>query len=171
MAGLLTPRNFRNVVFGVEDSLVSTVGLLSGVAVAGVGREVLVMTGAVLILVEAFSMAAGSFLAESSAQEYEAGSDVPMGSSYLAGAMMFVSYFFAGFVPLLPYVFVTGSAALGISVGATLAALFVVGAASAALSHTHMFKRAVRMFVVGGLAILAGMVAGSVLSLYLPVQI
>ena len=51
---------FRNFIFGVEDSLVSTVGLLSGVAIAGVPSRTILLTGVVLILVEAFSMAAGA---------------------------------------------------------------------------------------------------------------
>ena len=58
----------RNFVFGVEDSLVSTVGLLSGIAIAGMNRESIFATGVVLIFVEAVSMAAGSFLAETSAE-------------------------------------------------------------------------------------------------------
>ena len=45
----------RNFVFGVEDSLASTVGLLSGIATAGVNASTIVVTGAVLIFVEAFS--------------------------------------------------------------------------------------------------------------------
>src|SRR5262245_46938731 len=61
---------FRNFVFGVEDSLVSTVGLLSGVAIAGLAREEIFLTGVILIFVEAVSMAAGSFLSESSAEEF-----------------------------------------------------------------------------------------------------
>ena len=60
----------RNFVFGIEDSLVSTVGLLSGVAVAAVPRETIILIGVVLILVEAFSMAVGSFLSEQSTEEY-----------------------------------------------------------------------------------------------------
>ncbi len=60
----------RNFVFGVEDSLVSTVGLLSGIAVAGIGRSDIVVTGVVLISVEVFSMGVGSFLSERSAEEY-----------------------------------------------------------------------------------------------------
>ena len=42
----------RAFVFGVEDSVASTVGLLSGIAIAGVARETILLTGAILILVE-----------------------------------------------------------------------------------------------------------------------
>ena len=53
---------FSSFIFGVEDSLVSTVGLLSGVAVAGVTRTDIFITGIILIFVEAFSMGVGNFL-------------------------------------------------------------------------------------------------------------
>jgi VIT1/CCC1 family predicted Fe2+/Mn2+ transporter len=43
---------FRNFVFGVEDSLVSTVGLLAGVAAAAVPNRDLVATGLILIFVK-----------------------------------------------------------------------------------------------------------------------
>ena len=56
----------RNFTFGVEDSLVSTVGLLAGIAFAGVNAGTVVLTGAVLIFVEGFSMAVGSLLSEQS---------------------------------------------------------------------------------------------------------
>ena len=85
---------FRNFIFGVEDSLVSTVGLLSGVAIAGVAKETIFLTGIVLIFVEAFSMAAGSFLSESTAEEYESGSNKVERSSFISGAVMFFSYYF-----------------------------------------------------------------------------
>ena len=51
----------RNFIFGVEDSLVSTLGFLAGIAVAGIATRELVTSGIVLILVEAFSMGVGSF--------------------------------------------------------------------------------------------------------------
>ena len=83
----------RNFVFGVEDSLVSTAGLLSGLAVAHTARETIFTAGVVLICVEAFSMAAGSFLSEESTEEYEQKSVVrsliPIGGA----VVMFFSYF------------------------------------------------------------------------------
>lgn len=85
----------RNFIFGVEDSLVSTVGLLSGIAIADVGRSTILLTGMVLIFVEAVSMAAGSFLSESSAENYASKHESPLRLSVPASAIMFFSYFLA----------------------------------------------------------------------------
>jgi hypothetical protein len=51
----------RNFIFGSEDSLVSTVGLLAGIVSAGIERKEIIISGIVLICVEAFSMSIGSF--------------------------------------------------------------------------------------------------------------
>ncbi len=52
----------EEVVFGVEDSLVSTVGALTGIAAGAQDTYVVVLAGVVLIFAEAVSMTAGSYL-------------------------------------------------------------------------------------------------------------
>lgn len=62
----------REIVFGLEDSLVSTVGTVTGVAVGSGDRFVVILSGLVLVVVEAISMAAGSYLSSKSAKEVSA---------------------------------------------------------------------------------------------------
>ncbi|HEY4523149.1 MAG TPA: VIT1/CCC1 transporter family protein [Candidatus Paceibacterota bacterium] len=154
------PLYFRNFIFGVEDSLVSTVGLLAGIAIGGVSRETIFLTGAVVILVEAFSMAAGSFLVESSIEEYTHKRDKNE-RPLAGGVVMFFSYVLAGFIPLASYIFfVEDTTALYMSALTSLVALFVLGLIGGSLSHVHVMRRGVRMMLVGGIAIGAGVVAG-----------
>lgn len=151
---------YRNFIFGVEDSLVSTVGLLSGVAIANVNKETILLTGVVLIFVEAFSMAAGSFLSEKSAQEYAQAATAQDGKSIVSGLVMFFSYFVSGFVPLSAYLIWPVETALPYSITGSIAALAVLGMASGRLSRSSMFKSALRMSLVGGIAIAVGITAG-----------
>lgn len=153
----------RNLVFGVEDGLVSTVGLLSGIAMAGVDRETIFLTGVVLIFVEAFSMAAGSFLSEASVEEMDGGDDDTEGS-VIAGAVMFFSYFIAGLVPLTPYLLTEIRLALPLSVVLSIAALFLLGYWSGRKTRSA-WRKSVRMGAIGGLAILVGALAGTFVSL------
>lgn len=153
----------RNFIFGVEDSLVSTVGLLSGVAAAGVTRDTILLTGIVLIFVEAFSMAAGSFLSEQSAEEYENRGGATLTSSLKAGLIMFVSYFVSGFIPLFPYLVSDVGRAFWLSICFSLASLFVLGLVGARFSEASMLKSALRMFVVGGVAIGVGVLVGGLI--------
>ncbi|MBP9869757.1 VIT1/CCC1 transporter family protein [Patescibacteria group bacterium] len=149
----------RNFIFGVEDSLVSTVGLLSGIAAASVPRETIILTGAILIMVEAFSMGIGSLLSESSSEEMvNKKSDEKR--SAIGGAIMFISYAISGFIPLSPYMFLETSRALPISIAASLVALFALGFISARRFGVSGLKSGIRMFLLGGLAIAAGALVG-----------
>src|SRR3989344_1578262 len=124
----------RNFVFGVEDSLVSTVGFLSGVATAGVSSMNIIISGLVLIFVEAFSMAMGSLVSEHSVQEYLKQHEAGFRKSLFGSIIMFISYFVSGFIPLLPYFFWKLEIAFGISILASLAMLFILGVISAVKS-------------------------------------
>ncbi len=156
--------NFRNFIFGVEDSLVSTVGLLSGVASADASRSTLFLTGLVLIFVEAFSMAAGSFLSERSAEQYEQRQVVAMRSSIMSGIVMFFSYFVSGFVPLAPYLLLPVSTAFAISIACSLIALFVLGLISGKISRTSTMRNGLSMLTIGGVAIGVGVFIGEIVS-------
>lgn len=152
----------RNLVFGVEDGLVSTVGLLSGIAIAGVPRGTIFLTGVVLIFVEAFSMAAGSFLSEASVEEMDGGVDDTRGS-IAAGAIMFAAYFVAGFIPLFPYLKFEVGQAFPVSIACSVVALLVLGYWSGRKTSSAS-RKALRMALVGGLAIGVGVFAGSLLT-------
>lgn len=150
----------RNFVFGVEDSLVSTVGLLSGVAIANVPRATIFLTGIVLIFVEAISMAAGSFLSEKSAEEFERHREASAGRALADGAIMFFSYFVAGLLPLAPYGFLETEQAFWVSIVCSIGALFLLGAASAKLARVSIVRSAFRMMIIGGIAIGVGILVG-----------
>ncbi len=154
---------FRNFVFGVEDSLVSTVGLLSGVAIAGIDAKQIIITGVVLIFVEAISMAAGSFLSESSAEELETKSEAISERSYVASFVMFISYAISGFIPLAPYLWLSVETAFPASIALSLLTLALLGLLSAGLSRTHYLKTTLRMVLIGGLAIGVGIGVGTYL--------
>jgi VIT1/CCC1 family predicted Fe2+/Mn2+ transporter len=153
----------RNFVFGVEDSLVSTVGLLSGVAATGSGSQTIFTTGVILIFVEALSMAIGSFLSENSAEEFAKHREEPFSISIPDSLIMFFSYFVSGFIPLFPYIFLPAETALPISIGASLAALCLLGVVSGKVSRTSVWKGILKMVILGGIAIAAGVAVGSLL--------
>ena len=151
----------RTVIFGINDSLVSTVGFLAGISVAGVPRATIVLTGFIYALVEAFSMAMGDFLSEESAEEYMSKSNVNSRSSVIAAVMMFLSSVLAALIPLAPYLIFTGSTALFVSATASILGLFIVGALSARFSRLPVVWRGARMALLGGAAIVIGVLVGS----------
>lgn len=152
----------RNFTFGVEDSLVSTVGLLAGIAFAGVASGTIVLTGAVLIFVEGFSMAVGSLLSEQSVEEYEEKKEVSLSKPAFAAGVMFFSYVIAGFIPLAPYILKIGDNAVWWSIGLTLLALFMLGVFNAHMFRVRVIKDGLITLCMGGLAIAVGIVVGQI---------
>lgn len=155
----------RGFIFGVEDSLVSTVGLLSGIAAGGVSRPTIFLTGVVLIFVEAFSMGVGSYLSTKSEHEYLNNHGFwqkKRASAAPASLVMFAAYIIAGVVPLIPYVFLPVGYALAVSVVCSLTSLFLLGLWTGAVTHVHPIKTAVRMLLFGGTAIFIGLMVGMI---------
>jgi VIT1/CCC1 family predicted Fe2+/Mn2+ transporter len=153
----------RNTVFGVEDGLVSTVGLLAGIAVAGVPKTTVFLTGVIYIAVEGFSMAVGSILSEHSGMEAEAQREIPLARVYGNGFVMFFSFCAAGLVPLLPYVFLGEGLAFAVSIALSLIALFILGIVGAKVAGIPLLKQASQMLILGGSAILLGVIVGKLL--------
>ena len=120
----------KNVTFGIEDSLISTTGVLVGVAAAKFKRREILVTGFILILVEAMSMAYGAFLSDenfmkASKEEYT----VRQVISY--ALFMFISYFLVGLILLIPF-----------ALNLPRASMWVVGIALTLLVSLIMYSEA-----------------------------
>jgi VIT1/CCC1 family predicted Fe2+/Mn2+ transporter len=153
----------RNIIFGISDSLVSTVGLLSGIDVSGTSRQIIILTGVTYAFVEAFSMAVGSFLSEESVEEDNLSGEVAASGPVTAGTVMFLSFIMASFIPILPYMFCGLTTALFLSIGAGIASLFIVGMISAKNTKVNVWKHGMRMALLGGMAIVIGVIVGKFL--------
>jgi VIT1/CCC1 family predicted Fe2+/Mn2+ transporter len=151
----------RTVVFGVLDSVVSTVGLLAGLDVVGTPHRVLALTGVIYAFVEAFSMAVGNYLSEESAEEYAAKGIVASRTPLIGGVVMFVVFVLAAFIPIIPYLLSSTWVAFVGSIALSMFTLFVVGMVSGRISRLPMLSRALRMTGLGGAAIIIGVLVGS----------
>jgi len=154
----------RNFIFGVEDSLVSTVGFVSGVATSAVDRPTLLLSGVILVSVEAFSMAVGSFLSDESVRQVRLHGRATAGPSLVGGLVMFLSYIVTGFFVLAPYWLLPNGGALAWSVGVSLVALFLLGVFAARIAGMAPLRRGIRMSVIGGAAIVLGILVGNFMS-------
>lgn len=153
----------RNFTFGVEDSLASTVGLLSGIASAQVAQTTIIITGIVLVFTEAMSMAVGTFLSDQSVEEYEHHRDLSLKRSLPSALVMFFSYLLAGVLPIAPYAFFPFPLALYLSVATAVFSLMILGFFNASVSSTSVAKSVFRMAILGGSVAIAGVVIGNLL--------
>lgn len=61
----------REIVFGMEDGMVSTLGSITGIAVGSRDHYTVILAGVVIIAVESISMGIGSFLSNRSQEEVD----------------------------------------------------------------------------------------------------
>src|SRR3989344_7504271 len=149
----------RNFIFGAEDSLVSTVGLLSGVSFAGLATREIILSGVILILVESISMGAGVYLSEDSANELPQPGEHD--NTLADAAIMFISYLLIGLIPLLPYIFsVDPKIGFYWSVGFFLLALFCLGLFKGYVIGRHLIYSALKIFAVGTLVVIIAVAVG-----------
>jgi VIT1/CCC1 family predicted Fe2+/Mn2+ transporter len=86
-----------------------------------------------------------------------------LGSPWGAAIFSFTSFAAGALVPLLPFVFLRGSVALGITVAATAVSLFVVGAALSLFTGRGALRGGLRMLLIGGAAGVTTYLIGSLL--------
>ncbi len=158
----------REIVFGIEDSLVSTMGAVTGIAVGVEDRGIVVLSGVVFVAVEAISMGAGSYLSSKSAREAEgtlkkrskAVEKKIRSESIVSALVMGVFYLLGGLVPLLWYLIFPLGIAIPASVVASLALLFIVGAVKGRVVGVSAGRSGLEMLLVGGGAGLVGYLIG-----------
>lgn len=160
---MLSRAYLREIIFGLEDSFVSTLGAVTGIAAGSHDRSIVILSGFVIVAVEALSMAAGSYLSSKAVSDAEPEARKDEGDLLhpaLGGAVMGISYAIAGLVPLAPYVFAPLGVATGVSVGLTLLMLFASGVWQTRYTKRHWGKSGLEMLLVGGAAIGLGYLVG-----------
>ena len=149
----------RSIIFGIEDSLVSTTGLIVGLNVGSSDRKVVILGGLVAIGIEAVSMGAGEYLSDDAVQDLDKlkrSQEKPL----ISGLLMFIAYLLAGFIPLAPILLFPYSMAIYFSVAFALCGLFLLGYTKGKLLHTSAFRGAFKILIVGGLATVLGTMIG-----------
>lgn len=150
---------FKSAVFGFEDGLVSTTGIVAGLS-AGARDPHLVMLAALVTMgVEAVSMGAGEFISERGVHTIRGNhhTDSPGAS----GVLMSLSFVGAGFIPLTPIIGLTFPRSVIVSLAAALVALFLLGVVKARIVNVKSYLRsAVETLIIGGSATLIGFLVG-----------
>ncbi|MDG1949307.1 MAG: VIT1/CCC1 transporter family protein [bacterium] len=159
--------SIREIIFGLEDALVSTLGAVTGIAVGTGSQYVVILSGLVLIAAESMSMGAGSYLSSKSAAAAEGvihKKKTQEETPVRAGVVMFVFYFFGGFIPLLPYMFMDTLDAILPSVVFTGITLFLLGVWASKYTKRSAWKSGMEMMLISLAAALVGYLIGRLVS-------
>jgi len=149
----------RSIVFGLQDGLVSTTGVVVGVSVAVADSHFILLSAFVTIAVEALSMATGQYLSEKSVH------DLPNNhhrDNLLSGSLfMFFSYLAGGIVPIIPIMLGYLPFTPFLSIYFAFVGLFILGFAKAKLFGGQILKSSLEMLLVGGPSVIIGVIIGS----------
>jgi predicted membrane protein (TIGR00267 family) len=154
----------RSILFGIEDSLISTTGLIAGISVGSNNNKFVILAVVVSITIEAVSMGVGEYLSDDTVKDLDKlkrNKDNPL----LSGCLMFISYIFAGMIPLLPALFISFPTSLIISIIFAFIAFFLLGFIKGKLIHMSPLRGGLKILIVGGIATILGLLIGFVFKL------
>lgn len=149
----------RSIIFGFQDALVSTTGVIAGVAAGTNDKHLVILASLVTITVESLSMGAGQFMSEKSVHQMDK-TGKHTDNLYIGALLMGLSYFLGGLIPVLPILTFELPVSATISIISALIGLFVLGYIKAKLVKINPIKSAVEIFVLGGAATLIGLIVG-----------
>lgn len=168
----------REVVFGLEDGMVSTMGVITGIASGTQDRFTIILAGLVIVSVESLAMAAGTYLSNKTEEEYFANTAKlslhqrlhrqAMTAAKSDALYMGIAYVVGGSIPLLPYFFMPLNLGVPLSIVTTVMGLAVVGWGKAKITGTKPFKSALEMIIVSLTAAAVGYGIGKAVSIVFP---
>lgn len=154
----------RSIIFGFQDSLVSTTGVVAGVAAGTSNKELVILAGLVTVAVESLSMGAGQYMSEKSVHQMDK-TGKHTDNLLVGGILMALSYFLGGLVPLVPILVFDLPLSATLSIIFALIGLFILGYLKAHIVKVNPFKSALEILVLGGIATAVGLAVGKLLKL------
>ena len=159
----INPDYFRSTIFGFQDALVSTTGIVIGISAGVSDKKFIILSALVAISVEALSMGAGQYLSEKSVHQLPQNNHI---DNLITGSLlMFFSYIIGGFIPILPIFFTNQPLTSFLSVSFAFLGLFLLGFIKAKLFSGKVWRSALEMLIIGGLTTFIGLFVGLILKI------
>lgn len=157
----------RDLVYGANDGIVTTFAVVAGVAGGSLSQVAVLVVGAANLAADGVAMGIGNLLAIRANESALAAEGLPQQEAYpwKHGTATLLAFIAAGVVPLVPYTLpLSDGTHLWWSVTLTMASLFGVGVARAAITRDHWLKTGFEMLALGGLVALAAYGAGALVA-------
>lgn len=151
----------RSGLFGIQDGLVSTTGVVVGISTGIEDKAIIILAAFVAVTVEATSMAAGQYSSEKAVhQRDKTGRHT---DNLIVGALiMFFGYILGGVVPIIPTILFNQPEARIFAIIAAFFGLFVLGYIKGHLVEHKPLRSAIELFIVGAIATTVGLVVGHI---------
>jgi VIT1/CCC1 family predicted Fe2+/Mn2+ transporter len=156
------PTNFLSILEGIEGGFAIFVGIVAGLYLQAVPHDILIMTGVIGLIVNAFNSSAVRYASEHYLDELD-GHEKRRGSIvYLIPAVVeFITYALVSFVAVIPLLLIEDSGqAIGFTVALTVVILFLAGAYRGTLLGRHAVRDGLELAGLGIGIIMVGTLAG-----------
>lgn len=155
---LLKDEYLRSSLFGFEDAIVSTTGMVVGISIGSSNRDFILLAAFVTIAVEAVSMGAGEFLSDKAVHQLDHKQEKD--NTLISAGTMLVSYILGGLIPVIPIIYLSGYQAIITTVILAFIGLFILGFIKGKIVKVNLIRSAVEMLVIGGIATAIGITVG-----------
>lgn len=159
----------HSVVGSANDGITTTFAVVAGALGASLSPSVILILGFANLFADGLSMSTGSYLGVKAEIEFEEGKgqNIKVGKEPLKNALTtFVSFFIAGLVPLLPYLFGLKNSFV-ISCISVVSALFVVGLLRGRYTNKNILGTGIENTLIGGMSAVLAYTVGFLVRRYL----
>lgn len=158
----LNKEYLQSAIFGINDALVSTTGVMVGISAGTGNKSIIILAGVVTIMVEALSMGSGQYLSLKSAHQYQKQSKQK--EAIISGIVMYFGYIIGGLVPLIPIILLPVGYSSIAAIIAALIGLLALGYIKGKIVKVSPIRSALEVFIIGGIATTIGLIVGNMLS-------
>jgi vacuolar iron transporter family protein len=149
----------RSLMFGLQDGIVSTTGVVLGISTGVSSKAFIVLAALVAVTVEATSMAAGQYSSEKAVHQMDK-TGKHKDSLILGAIIMFFAYLAGGMFSIVPTLLLNQPVAKYISIGSAFIGLFLIGYYKGKFVGLKPLRSAVELFIIGSIATIIGIIVG-----------
>ena len=149
----------RSLMFGLQDGIVSTTGVVVGISTGVSNKEIIVLAAIVAVMVEASSMAAGQYSSEKAVHQMDKNGK-HTDSLYVGALIMFISYLIGGSFSIIPTVIFDQPIARDIAIVFSFLGLFIIGYVKGQLVEHKPLRSAIELLIIGSIATIIGGAVG-----------
>lgn len=149
----------RSALFGIQDGLVSTTGVVVGISTGVEDKAIIILASLVAVTVEASSMAAGQYSSEKAVHQMDK-TGKHTDSLIVGATVMFFGYLLGGIVPIIPTVLFNQPQARIIAIIAAFIGLFTLGYFKGHIVEHKPLRSAVELLIIGSVATTLGLLVG-----------
>jgi len=152
----------RSLMFGLQDGIVSTTGVVVGISTGVSDKAIIVLAALVAVTVEASSMAAGQYSSEKAVHQMNK-NEKHTDSLYIGALIMFFAYLIGGAFSIVPILMFDQPIARVFAIISSFAGLFVIGYIKGYLVEHEPLRSAIELFIIGSIATTVGIIVGHLL--------